>query len=83
MGWQDAPIVDAPPAAVPAWQSAPEVSADNQQGGLPVITDDGSNWNAPKGPAQPGLIQRLEDAWNSPGSHLTSGMPAKERPAAH
>lgn len=80
MGWQDAPIVS-DQGPTPAWQSAPEVQDGASQGGLPVITDDGTNWNAPPpGPSQPGLLSRMgnaiahpvqavEDAWNYPGSY--------------
>lgn len=76
--------------------NAPAVGG-GQQGGLPVITDDGSNWNAqPNGPAQPGLLSRMgnaiahpiqtvEDAWNYPGSYTADavkGMGAAAKSAA-
>jgi hypothetical protein len=63
--------------------------------GSKVITDDGSNWTAPQGQAQPGLISRVgnaiahpiqtaEDAWNYPGFYLgdaANGMGAATRSA--
>lgn len=51
-----------------------------QGGGLPVITDDGSNWNP--GTPQPGLIQEIKDAWNSP-DYLTPKIPGALAGAAH
>jgi hypothetical protein len=70
--------------------------AAQQGGGLPVLTDDGSNWNAPQGQSQPGLLSRMgnaiahpvqtvEDAWNYPGSYLgdaAKGMGEAARSAA-
>ena len=66
------------------------------QDALAVITDDRSNWTAPRGQAQPGVLSRIgnaiahpvqttEDAWNYPGSYLADaakGMASSAKSAA-